>query len=278
MLLKPYTILNDEQRDPFTLKHIGVVVNNNDPEKRKRLQIHIDPWDYLEDDDLPWVKQEGDGAVGCSPSESSHHIPEIGAEVTVYFKNNDPNDTVYTGVETTEANRCTLFDEGYPNSYGNKDSVGNYEVVNKDSKTTVRQYASGTTVRAEADGEMCIETKEGNYIKIDGNGEVWLKGPKIHICADDDIEMRATRINITASNQLKLNGNGVNIRGINGGGVYSSGNILLGTPTSINLNASNTTASNLIAAPGASGMIESILTGSMYVFKNGILTGKIPGG
>ena len=275
MLIKPYTILNDEQRDPFTLRHIGTVVNNNDPEKRKRLQIHIDPWDYLEDEALPWVKQEGDGAIGCSPSESSHHIPEIGAEVTVYFKNNDPNDPVYTGVETTEANRCTLFDEGYPNSYGSKDSVGNYEVVNKDSKTTVRQYASGTTIRDEADGTHVIETAAGNYIKIDGNGEIWLKGPKIHICADDDIEMRATRINITATNELKLNGSAVSLKGTSGATISSGGNIEIGTPTSINLKANNTTASNLTAAPGASGMIEGVTTGSLYVFQNGILVGKM---
>lgn len=275
MLIKPYTILNDEQRDPFTLRHIGTVVNNNDPEKRKRLQIHIDPWDYLEDEALPWVKQEGDGAVGCSPSESSHHIPEIGAEVTVYFKNNDPNDPVYTGVETTEANRCTLFDEGYPNSYGNKDSVGNYEVVNKDSKTTVRQYASGTTIRDEADGTHVIETAAGNYIKIDGNGEIWLKGPKIHICADDDIEMRATRINITATNELKLNGSAVSLKGTSGATISSGGNIEIGTPTSINLKSNNTTASNLTVAPGASGMIEGVTTGSLYVFQNGILVGKM---
>ena len=278
MLLKPYTVLNDEQRDPFTLKHIGVVVNNDDPEKRKRLQIHIDPWDYLEDKDLPWVKQEGDGAVGCSPSESSHHIPEIGAEVTVYFKNNDPNDPVYTGVETTEANRCTLFDEGYPNSYGNKDSVGNYEIVNKDSKTTVRQYASGTTVRAEEDGTYTIETADGNYVKIDGNGEVWIKGPKIHICADDDLDMRATRVNITATNQLKLNGQAVTLNGTGGLNINSGGTVSIGSPSSINIKGANTTVSNLIAAPGASGMIESILDTSMYIFQNGILVGKIGGG
>lgn len=275
MLLKPYTVLNDEQRDPFTLKHIGVVVDNNDPEKRKRLKVQIDPWDYLEDDALPWVKQEGDGAVGCSPSESSHHIPEIGAEVTVYFKNNDPNDPVYTGVETTEANRCTLFDEGYPNSYGNKDSVGNYEVVNKDSKTTVRQYASGTTVRAEADGTYIIETQDGNYVKVDGSGEIWIKGPKIHICADDEIEMRATRINITATNKLQLNGQSVEAKGSNGVDI-NGGAVNIGAKSSVTLKGKDVTAANLKSAPGASGIIIDVPTGHAYIFQNGIMVGAIP--
>ena len=275
MLLKPYTILNDEQRDPFSLKHIGIVADNNDPEKRKRLKIQIDPWDYLEDADLPWVKQEGDGSVGCSPSESSHHIPEIGSEVTVYFKNNDPNDAVYTGVETTEANRCTLFDEGYPNSYGSKDSVGNYEITNKDSKTTVRQYASGTTVRSESDGTYTIETKEGNYIQIDGNGEVWIKGPKIHICADDDVEIRGTRVNITASNELQLNAQTVNTSGLQGVSIKSGGNIDISATSSVNLNGADVTAHNLKAIPGADGVVEGLLSGTMYVFNNGILTGEM---
>lgn len=277
MLLKPFTILNDEQRDPFSLKHIGVVADNNDPEKRKRLKIQIDPWSYLADEDLPWVKQEGDGSVGCSPSESSHHIPEIGSEVTVYFKNNDPNDPVYTGVETTEANRCTLFDEGYPNSYGNKDSVGNYELVNKDSKTTVRQYASGTTVRAEEDGTYIIETSSGNYVKIDGNGEVWIQGPKVHVCADDDLELRSTRISITASNELKLNGQAVTLNGTSGVNLNSGGNLTIGATSAVNIKGSDVTATNFKVAGAASGEIEGVLTGAMYMFQDGILVGQLGG-
>ena len=274
MLLKPYTVLNDEQRDPFTLRHIGVVVNNNDPEKRKRLRVHIDPWDYLEDEALPWVKQEGDGSVGCSPSESSHHIPEIGAEVTVYFKNNDPNDPVYTGVETTEANRCTLFDEGYPNSYGTKDSVGNYEVVNKDSKTTVRQYASGTTVRAEADGEMCIETKEGNYIKIDGDGIITLYGPKVRILPDDEIEMRATKIKIQATNELQLNGNVVAVKGTTGTRVNSGGTLSIGSKADVNIAGKDVNCFHLRVKGGLkSGQIADIPSGKLYDVEDGIIMG-----
>lgn len=274
MLLKPYTVLNDEQRDPFAIKHIGVVVDNNDPEKRKRLKIHIDPWDYLTDEDLPWVKQEGNGSVGCSPSESSHHIPEIGSEVTVYFKNKDSNDPVYTGVETTEANRCSLFDEGYPNSYGSKDSVGNYEIVNKETKTTVRQYASGTTVRAEDDGSYSIETSSGNYVRIDGNGEVRIQGPKVHMCADDDLEIRATRIAIVASNQLDMKSQGVSISGKTGVDINSGGNTTLGAKSSVNIKGADVTASNFKAAGACSAQIESILGGAIYNFQDGILVGQ----
>lgn len=277
MLIKPYTILDDENRDPFSLRHIGVVADNNDPERRKRVKVQIDPWSYLETADLPWVKQEGDGATGCSPNESNHHIPEIGSEVTVYFKNGDPNDPVYTGVETTEDNRCTLFDEGYPNSYGNKDSAGNYEIVNKESKTTIRQYASGTTVRADADGGYTIETGAGNYVKIDGNGEVWLYGPKIHICADDDIEMRATRISITASNTLDMAGQGISMRSSQGTQISSVGNINLGSSGGINLWGNDVNAKNFSVAGAPSGDITEHVTGDVYSFSDGILRGIMRG-
>lgn len=277
MLLKPYTVLNDEQRDPFTLKHLGVVVDNNDPERRKRLKVHIDPWDYLDDEALPWVKQEGDGAVGCSPSESAHHIPEIGSEVTVYFKNNDPNDPVYTGVETTEANRCTLFDESYPNSYGNKDSVGNYELINKETKTTVRQYASGTTVRAESDGTMCIETKEGNYIEIDGSGVITLYGPKVRILPDDEIEMRATKITIQATDTLTLNGNAVNSSSTKGTEIKSGGNVDISTPASVNIKGNDVTCHHLKAVPGVTGAVIDVPSSAIMYVNDGIVTGKMGG-
>ena len=261
--------MDDEAHNPFTLKHIGIVADNNDPEKRKRLRVEIEPWHYLEKDQLPWVKQEGDGSVGCSPNESSHHIPEIGSEVTVYFKNNDPNDPVYTGVETTEANRCTLFDEGYPNSYGNKDSVGNYEIVNKDSKTTVRQYASGTIVRAEEDGTYEISTAAGDYIRIDGNGEVWNKKKKIHICAEDDLELRGTRIKMVASNQLDMSaGNKVTITGTNG--VEVNGGVTTLQAKSGILLRGMVTADDLSVNTGSSGQTIDVMNpGNILTFHNG---------
>ena len=274
MLLKPYTLLEEEFRDPFKLKHVGVVVDNNDPEKRKRLKIQIDPWNYLEDADLPWVKPDGDGAVGCSPNETNHRIPEKGAEVTVYFKNYDPNDPVYTGVETTDANKCTLFDEGYPNTYGTKDSAGNYEIVNKETNTTVRQYASGTTVRSEADGAMTIETKEGNYIQIDGDGIITLYGPKVRILPDDEIEMRATRIKIQATNELQLNGSVVSMNGTDG--VNMRGNTInVESPADVNITAKDVNCANLRPRNGLkSGTIADVPTGKMYNIENGLVVGN----
>lgn len=271
MLLKPYNVMDDESHNPFELRHIGKVVDNNDPERRKRVKVLIEPWSYLETENLPWVKQEGDGTVGCSPDESHHHIPEVNSDVTVYFKNADPDDPVYTGVETTEANRCTLFDEGYPNSYGDKDSAGNYEVVNKESKTTVRQYASGTSVRAEADGTYVIETSSGNYIMIDGDGVVWLKGPKIKIYAEDDIDMRATRINITASNGLTMNGSNVTMTGVNGTKI-NGGAIAIQSKSSTILKGA-TTIDDLIVTNGASGQLIDLMNpGNIFTFHNGILS------
>lgn len=277
MLLKPYSGIDDERRNPFTQTYIGVVSDNNDPEKRKRLRILIDPRSYLKDEELPWVKQEGDSATGCSPDESSHHIPEIGSEVSVYFKNNDPNDPVYKGVETTDANKCSLFDEGYPNTYGNKDSAGNYEVTNKETGITVRRYASGTEVRCNSDGEYTIETKSGNYISIDGDGTVHLRGPKILIHATDDIEMRATRIKMVATNGLTMDASNITSRATIGYSV-KAGAISMDSRGDVDITAPSTSISNLSAKNGASDVFIDLLgRGTIYDFQDGILT-SVSGG
>ena len=271
MLLKPYTVLNDEQRDPFSMRYIGVVSNNNDPEKRKRLQIQIDPWSYMEDEDLPWVKQEGNGSVGCSPDESEHHIPEVGSEVTVYFKNNDPNDPVYTGVETTEANRCSLFDEDYPNTYGKKDSAGNYEITNKSTGITVRQYASGTKVQSDPDGAYIIETAQGDYIKIDGDGSIILKGPNIKIYAENELDLCASKISLTATGSLTINGSSISLTGKDGIDVGSQ-NITMSAKSNIDLIGARVLATNFAAANGVSGSLFDVSLGLPFSFNNGILT------
>ena len=271
MLLKPYTVLNDEQRDPFTMRYIGVVSDNNDPEKRKRLRIQIDPWSYMEDEDLPWVKQEGNGTIGCSPNESEHHIPEVGSEVTVYFKNNDPNDPVYAGVETTEANRCSLFDEDYPNTYGKKDSAGNYEITNKSTGITVRQYASGTKVQSDPDGAYVIETAQGDYIKIDGDGSITLKGPNIKIYAENELELRASKITMNASGSFDINGSAVSIKGTSGVNLDSQ-SINLNAKSDIELVGARVMATNFAAANGVSGSLFDVSLGLPFLFNNGILT------
>lgn len=269
--------MDEEFRDVFKLTHIGKVVDNNDPEKRKRLKIIIDPWEYLEDKDLPWVKQAGDGSVGNSPDTSTHNIPEIGADVSVYFKNGDPEDPVYTGVETTESNKCSLFDEYYPNTYGKKDSKGNFEIHNKETGISVYHHNSGTEVQQDPDGSITITNPNGAYAHCDEAGNWKIYGPNLKFVADDTIEMQAANIKMQATKSLNIGGNTTQLGGVQALNLASGADILIGSKSggSLRIGAKEIVANGLFrCSNGANGTIINILSGKPFIFANGILIGS----
>lgn len=210
-LLKPYNVLDKNNKDPYSMSYTGVVVDNVDPKKLKRLKISIDIWDYMTDAQLPWVPSEL--ISGNSPDSDSQDIPEIGSEVEVYFKNNDSNEPRYTGTGVTEATKCSLFDEDYPNTTGKKDSIGNFTMHNKRTGISVFHHNSGTEIQCDPDGSYTITGKSGATARCDTEGHFTFKGTSMKVVADEDIDMQATRIKLTAVNGLDINAGAIDING-----------------------------------------------------------------
>lgn len=234
-LLKPYSTINENKRNPYSLTYTGIVVDNRDPDKLKRLKVNIDLWDYLTDDDLQWVAPEGRG--GNSPNCDEQDIPEIGSEVKVYFNNNDPNDPRYTGAEVTEANKCSLYDEDYPNTTGKKDSIGNFTMHNKRTGISVFHHNSGTEIQCDPDGSYTITGKSGCIARCDADGHYTFKGTSMKIVCDEEINLQATRIKLTAKNGVDINGGQVDIKGEMGVDLTSPNLNFAGTKAVFNTNS-----------------------------------------
>lgn len=274
MLLKPYSIIDKGDSNPFNNVHIGIVVDNNDPEKRKRIKVQIDPWYYLPTEKLPWVKQDGNGSVGNSPDETIHSVPEVGADVSVYFKNGDPDDPVYKGVETTEANKCSLFDEDYPHTHGEKDSIGNFTMHNKKTGISLWHHNSGTEVQYDPDGSFTITNPTGAYAHCDSTGNWTFWGASMKFNIDGEFNVNATTINMTATKSATLKGDTTKVIGsqstVLGGG--NSASVGCGS-SKIDFNGSAIDAKgNFQCTNGASGVLNDIMGARVYVFNNGILT------
>lgn len=276
MLIKPYGDIIEEPFDPLSQSHVGVVVDNNDPEKLNRVKVSIDMWDHLTTEQLDWVRPKRDCFLGGSPDSTSHYIPEVGTEVRVTFPNGDERDPQYEGVEINEGNKCSLFDEYYPNTYGEKDSAGNFNITNKQTKITVKRFASGSSIQADPDGSISIYTPdELNYIRLGGDGVITIKGAKINIIGTDDIELSASKIKSTATGLLENNADVVNVKATTkatiGGTLVS-----LEAVNSIALKAASVVAQNfeILGAPG--GTIFDLTSKEVYVFQSGVLTSKLP--
>ena len=112
------------------MSYLGFVEDNNDPEKLGRLRVRIAPYSELAIEELPWACPKL-GSHGNSSSYGGLNVPEIGSQVRVDFPSKDLTAPYYSGAELNAVNRTTFFDEDYPNTYGYKDSVGNFTKINK---------------------------------------------------------------------------------------------------------------------------------------------------
>lgn len=211
MLLKPLNQLDKGKQDPYAQSYTGEVIDNNDPEKLKRIKVNISIWDTLTDDQKQWVVPESSSSA--SADTANHNIPEVGSIVKVFFNNNDPNDPVYTGAGVTEGTRSSLYDEDYPNTYGEKDSIGNFTMTNKETGVTVYHHNSGTEIQMDPDGSYMISNKTGTYVACDEAGNFRIHGAKVSVIADDELSLSSRKITLSAKNNLNLVSNNIELIG-----------------------------------------------------------------
>lgn len=273
MLLKPYNQIDKDRKDPYSMEYTGTVVDNNDPKHLKRVKVNLEIWDYLTDDQLQWVIPEGSGK-GNNANSDEQDIPEVGSEVAVYFRNNDPNDPRYKGAEITEETKCSLFDEDYPNTYGKKDSAGNFTMHNKRTGISVFHHNSGTQIQMDPDGSYTITGKSGCVAHCDADGNWQFKGTSMKFVMDEEINMQATRVKITAENGLDLNGGEVNIQALNNCNIEAPETKVSGGTAKFNCNT--VVVENMLDVTKAQSydLIDPI-SKTVLNFSRGILTGKV---
>lgn len=157
----------------------GLVVNNVDPQKSRRLQVRVAGiHDDVPDEDLPWAVCGVD--AGRGPHEEAAHvaIPRIGALVSVEFQQGDPQNPIYTGGVSSSKTVPALFKVNYPDRSGFLLPNGTYFYVDEVSGDLVIQHQSMTAVVNEA-GETtltcpkllvdCPDTKFTGLVEIDGH-------------------------------------------------------------------------------------------------------------
>lgn len=207
MLIKPINAFIKETIDPATQSYLGMVEDNADPEKLGRLRVRISPYMDFEPEDVPWACPTL-GAHGNNPQAGGINVPEVGSQVRVYFPSHDLTAPYYTGAELNELNRTTFFDEDYPNTYGYKDSIGDFVKVNKSKKTIHLQHSSTSNLRVAPDGSMQIALSNGAYFTFSNAnafelniGTVDVSGTaegSLTVKADTQVDMKTSSFRVDA--------------------------------------------------------------------------------
>lgn len=224
MLIKPLNAFLKESVDPSTQSYLGMVEDNNDPEKLGRLKVRISPYMDFEPEDIPWACPTL-GTHGNISNAGGLNVPEIGSQVRVYFPSHDLTAPYYMGAELNELNRTTFFDENYPETYGYKDSVGNFLKINKAKRTVQIQHSSTSNLRVAPDGSMQVALSNGAYFTLDNHnsfelnvGAVDITGTangSLSVKADFLIDLDAPRIRLK-TDYLEVDGHTSNQTGVSG--------------------------------------------------------------
>ena len=208
MLIKPLNAFLKETVDPATQSYLGVVEDNEDPEKLGRLRVRISPYMDFDPDDLPWACPTL-GTHGNVSNAGGLNVPEKGSQVRVYFPSHDLTAPYYTGAELNDYNRTTFFDDDYPHAYGYKDSRGNFIRVNKARDTIHMQHSSTSNFKVAPDGSMQIALSNGAYFTFSNQGAFDLNigavdvtgtaDGSLSIRADMQVEMNTPSLRVKAS-------------------------------------------------------------------------------
>lgn len=179
----------------------GVVVENNDPLKLRRIKVTIDNMLEGSIDQLPWVYPRIPYFLGGSANATLFSIPEIGSEVEVIFPFEDPYFPFYSGHWPT-AQHVTDFDADYPDAYGFIDPAGNILRINKKMGIFELKINGNATISVSGDA---IFNVDGN-VTFTASGDVSATvGGNANVTVTGDASLIATgKVNIVG-NPINLN-------------------------------------------------------------------------
>lgn len=174
---------------PNRYNYSAKVVNNNDIDKKMRVQVRVYGihGNEIPDSDLPWARQD-DGSMASTIG--SFVVPPVGSIVKIYFDFDDIYSPVYTSKVPTN-NVPDDVKEDYPNNMG--------LLITDEGDSCVLNRATGMFSFIHRTGSSIIIDTQGN-INIISKGNLNLEAEKdISIVAKNgsiDMEAESGYINL----------------------------------------------------------------------------------
>ena len=162
--------------------YTGVVVDNEDPEKRGRLNIECPQ--VVSGDIMDWVEPTF-FFVDSANNAGAFFIPGVGSEVEIEIE--DEEDSQTNGLEAKW--RCALypygtvpeeFQENYPKRSGWKTAAGHVFYFDDTENAMTFQYThpSGTEIKVDNNGNVFINSSETIYVGTDADEQL-VRGNKL---------------------------------------------------------------------------------------------------
>lgn len=180
----------------------GIVVDNNDPDKRQRVKIRIPQLHRgIPDDKLPWTMPSSSGQSHAGAGVGSVFVPPIGALLEGTFEEDDPhNFRTHGSPPVDNVNKDNeILGEDYPYTEGHVDPAGNKFTVNKLRNEILMQHKSGASIFFDGAGNISINAK----------GRVHIGGPQgVNVVSEDQVKIHTKKDMEIKAKPVKLNGSG----------------------------------------------------------------------
>jgi uncharacterized protein involved in type VI secretion and phage assembly len=188
---------------------VGVVTNNQDPEKMGRVKVRF-PW-LNETDESNWARV---ATMMAGQDRGTWFLPEVGDEVLVAFEHGDVQfpyvvGSLWNGVDTPPRDnadgqnneRVIKSRSGHELIFGDEDGKEKVEIKTKAGHQLLLDDTSGSEVITVVDksGNNKIELDTAaNSIAITAQTKISLKAQNIEITADTSLTMKSQQVEISA--------------------------------------------------------------------------------
>lgn len=143
--------------------YIGVVIDNNDPEKIQRIKVRShDLHRGIPDEALPWaIKCSGPGQGNSDKGVGTISVPVIGSKVLIKNQNDSQYYPMYMAIPNTEDLKIQeLVETDYPHVYAKIDRSGNLFWFNTKQDHMLIEHVSGTSFFVDGAGRVKIEVAD----------------------------------------------------------------------------------------------------------------------
>ena len=218
---------------PIAQPQMATVISNDDPKKQGRVQVRMN-W-QINGMKSSWVRVLSPDAGGSDKVSSNRgfvFIPEVGDQVMVAFRYNDPNrpyiqGSLFNGTNgggggadnnvkslTTRSGVAVTLDDS-KGSATIVDPSGSIVVLNGDNTISIKSADKITFESKE------IEIKGNEKVKIEGTTEVYIKGEKTKMEGTTEVKVESsTKAGVTAPStkvegtaEVAINGATINVDG-----------------------------------------------------------------
>ena len=195
---------------------IGLVTNNQDPEKLGRVRVKFAA---LGDDiEGAWARM---ALTGAGPDAGMAFLPQVGDEVVVGFEHGDTRRPVVLGalhnaVDKPHEKMAGDRDGGSLVVYGRRDAEINLQkqfvIAAKEHMTITIDSGQDGPGDLAVDARDKIEVKAGATITIEGTGEIKIAGNAgISVEASGPLKLKGATVDIEASATVNVKGSLINL-------------------------------------------------------------------